>query len=243
MSPGSCPGGSPPRGGKAARRARSATATLRSGKPRTWARPSARTMSAGGRLELLRGQRPQPVTHTLGGHHHGAVDRHRAATGEGPAAGRRDRRVGRHEPHALERNAEAVGDHLGDRGLVPLPLRGKARGAAHAAVGVHRERGGLHPGHIGQAAAAKSLGAHAGVLRVARQADAHESAGRARGRLRATQPHVVRQIERLRERLREIAAVVRRSRSARPTDTPRVGSGCAGAPRPDRAPGARPPGR
>jgi hypothetical protein len=160
------------------------------------------------RLELLRCQRLQSLTYAIGRDRDRSVDRHRATAGEGPAAGRRDRGVGRHEAHALHRDAEAIGDHLGDRRRVPLPLRGEARGAADAAVGVHRERGRLHAGEIRQPAAAKSLGAHARVLRVARQADAHEPARRAGGGLLTPQRRVVRQIERLLERLGEIAAVV-----------------------------------
>src|SRR5205085_7895822 len=66
----------------------------------------------------------------------------------------------------------------------------------------------LDPGHIVHAATAKDLGAHAGVFRVARDTDAHESALRTRLALGAAQPVVIGGAERLLERLGEVAAVV-----------------------------------
>src|SRR5262249_59866796 len=108
----------------------------------------------------------------------------------------------------LERHAESVRDDLRDRRRVALALRRKARRAPHAAVRLDAHAGRLDTGHIVHAAPAEHVGAHAGVLRVAREPDADDFSAPAVLTLRLTKTVVLDGGQRLLERLREIAAVV-----------------------------------
>ncbi len=127
---------------------------------------------------------------------------------EGPAAQRRAPCVRRLHAHPIERHAQPIRDDLRDRRRVPLPLGGKARRAPHAAVGIDAHAGRLDARHVVHPASTEDFGAHAGVLRVTREADSHEPAACARRGLPAAQAVVVGGGERLLERLGKIAAVV-----------------------------------
>jgi hypothetical protein len=99
----------------------------------------------------------------------------------------------RRHAHALHRDAEPIGDDLRDGRRVALaPARESWSRSARLPSAFHRERGRPPPRHVRQPAPAESVGAHAGVLRVAREPDADEPAARRARRLLAAQRLVVR---------------------------------------------------
>ncbi len=108
----------------------------------------------------------------------------------------------------LEREAQSIGDELGDRRRVPLPLRREAHGAPGRPVGIHGHRGRLDTRHLGHPAQSEDRRAHSGVLGVARDADADKATRGALFRLRPPQLLVPDRGQHLLERLGEVAAVV-----------------------------------
>src|SRR2546430_1478619 len=160
-------------------------------------------------LEAVGGERLELLPHPLRRHGRAAEHRDGAAAPKGPAPARGDERVDREHADRVHGDAEAVGDELGNRRRVALALRRKARHATHRPVRAHRHGRGLDAGNVAHPPPAEHGGAHAGVLRVARDADADETARGTRRRLVAAEPVVVHRGEDLLERLGEVAAVVR----------------------------------
>src|SRR5262249_23720902 len=83
------------------------------------------------------------VAHLPGRHVDGAPGVDRTARGECPHAERDGRRIPAHYGDPIERNAESVGGDLGERRLVPLPLRAGARGDDRVPGRVEPYRGSL----------------------------------------------------------------------------------------------------
>ena len=184
-SPGSMPGGRPPGAGAQARRATSATDTPRSGMPRTLTRPSRSSRSAG-----LASSSPPAIARSL----RRTVARRRvgraalgdrAAAREGAGAARRGRRCRAAAP-SPPRAARRADRRRAARWWWRAPGPGTGNDTwqvtePSAAIS-HRRR--LVSRHVRHSASAVRLGADAGVLRVARQADAR-AAGPAPARPRA----------------------------------------------------------
>ena len=130
----------------------------------------------------------------------GALMNRRSGDGRASTAERADRigrlvRIAVEDADLLERDAERVGGKLGPRGLVTLAMRGRP--------GDDRDR----PVEF-QPGCGAILGKSRSLLDIGRDADALQSSFLSRGRLRATQPRVVRELDEPLEARMVIAAVV-----------------------------------
>src|SRR5439155_3070169 len=117
----------------------------------------------------------------------GALMNRRSGDGRAPTAERADGigrlvRIAVEDADLVERNAERVGGKLGPRGLVSLAMRGRP--------GDDRDR----PVEF-QPGCGAILGKSRSLLDIGRDADALQSPLPSRGRLRATQPRVVRELD------------------------------------------------
>ena len=83
---------------------------------------------AGRRLQQVRGEAAAPVEHRVHRQHQGGAAHVQRAGAAMAVAARDRRRVGLHQPEALDRQAEPVGGDLGEAGLVPLAVRLRAEG-------------------------------------------------------------------------------------------------------------------
>ena len=108
-----------------------------SGTPRTVNAPPLNSMSPSSTSSMVRGHLPGLVDHLVAG----VVERH-AADGQGPGAVGvhalgRDARVAVQDADVLERHTEPVGGDLRPRGLVTLPVGGRAGDDLDLAGGQH----------------------------------------------------------------------------------------------------------
>ena len=230
-----------------------ARSTAEPGVPRTKARPSSISTSAGRGLEQRGGGAGELLAHLTGGVHDRAARGHGAAAGVGAGAEGDGRRVAADHGHPLEGHAEGVGGDLGEARLVALARVDGAGGHDDAAAGVE-----LHGGAL--------VGADGGPLDVAGEADAAVDAALPQRRLLPPERGVAAGGERRlpapgRSRRCRRRAGCRRGTACRGrTASRRRGDSCAAASRPDPSraggpdspprgpwrrpsPGAPPPGR
>ncbi len=135
-------------------------------------------------------------------HDRRAADR-RAAAAVGVASVRRDVRVAVQHDDVFDRDADAIGDDLRERRLLPLPVRRDAGDHRHLAGDLHAHRSPF------PAAGGHCLRRpHRADLDVGRDADARQLARRASGVAILHELIPVRELLRLRQRALIVAAVV-----------------------------------